>query len=605
MVIIFSKTTSLLANEYVAQFPKQKLFAALFKVSEDTGVILTKEKNSIVISGDWVDVASAHAALEHYLENKNQFGDFEEPKLREFEAQNKNIENACQKPVKRVRKPRTTILPNRNKSNGLPEPLIMQPNEFEPQLTLQVDNIFQNYVKATKATDECHRLNNELEAKNGKFLNDSPDTTAVLETIENGLKSTIDKSLEVVIKKEINEHEFEGDTDVEDHFDVNPLKTASNPVSDSDVNDDISKKNLHSPVSNMSKQITKPKATQKRNKDKSKTYIKGNDKVEMKSYECTECNYRSLNKKYFMRHKQRMHNFTLKCDECGRVFGLKTDLRRHISCVHREPSFFCEVCQLHFKFRKSYVSHMKTHDSNYVKPEYPCEKCEKTYDTICGLTKHVNAHHLGIKKESYVCPTCGKLFTQRHSYIEHANVHAGIKPYVCNECGKAFSYNSSLREHKNLHDSEQKKHECEICKKTFAQRTGLHMHLKTHKNTRDYICQICGKGFTQKQALHRHERIHNGDKPFQCTLCQRMFSDSSILRRHMILLHKRDPKDPGSWKKEIINTGKKASDFYFEGGSCHNADRRDGQVGKMSDTLASSSVIKDSPDTLYLNTVSK
>lgn len=81
-------------------------------------------------------------------------------------------------------------------------------------------------------------------------------------------------------------------------------------------------------------------------------------------------------------------------------------------------------------------------------------------------------------------------------------------------------------------------------------------------------------GFTQKQALHRHERIHSGDKPFRCALCQRTFNDYSIIRRHMIMLHKRDPKDPSNWKHDIVCTMKRRSDFYIEGGTGYNSGER-------------------------------
>lgn len=81
-------------------------------------------------------------------------------------------------------------------------------------------------------------------------------------------------------------------------------------------------------------------------------------------------------------------------------------------------------------------------------------------------------------------------------------------------------------------------------------------------------------GFTQKQALHRHERIHSGDKPFKCALCSRTFNDYSIIRRHMIMLHKRDQKDPNNWKHDIISTVKHNSDFYIEGGTGYNSTER-------------------------------
>ncbi|KAH3836352.1 putative zinc finger protein 66 [Dreissena polymorpha] len=607
MVLIFTTTTSILSNEYVEKFPKDKLAVALFKIAKDSRVSLAKEKTSFVITGDWINVTRAYEALEHYLENKNQFDESSECNLQESKGRNKSVNskvpNAFQKPARRGRKPGTTIVAKRNQSNSLPEPVVMQQHDFDkPQLSQQMNKILQNYVKPTKVRNECHILNNDLEANNDKIQNDI-NSIHVKQTAENCLTSKNETSVKVVIKKEIEQDEFDGDTDIEDNFDLNQM---INNQTDSvnlvtDVNGKVVKckkiKNTigRSPISNKKRRSTKSKSTRIRNKKNEIKNCIENAKTEMKSFDCTECDYRSPNKINFVQHKQRMHTFSLKCDECGHVFGMKKDLNRHVKRVHGEPSYVCEICQRHYKFRRAYVSHMKCHDSDYVKQDYPCEICGKTFSTKYVLTTHVNAAHLGIKK-SYVCPTCGKTFTQRSSYLMHANVHAGIKPYVCHVCGKAFSYDKSLKEHKYMHDSE-KHFACEICKKTFRQKTSLQIHLKIHKESRDYICQSCGKGFTQKQSLHRHERIHNGDKPFQCTLCQRTFNDYSIIRRHMILLHKRDPKDPGSWKKEIINTVKKATAFYIEGGSGYNAGgRAPPLVETHTDTRPSCQDLNSSPD---------
>lgn len=44
-----------------------------------------------------------------------------------------------------------------------------------------------------------------------------------------------------------------------------------------------------------------------------------------------------------------------------------------------------------------------------------------------------------------------------------------------------------------MHD-EERRFGCDLCSKRFRQKTSLLMHLKVHKDARDYICTSCGKG---------------------------------------------------------------------------------------------------------------
>lgn len=59
--------------------------------------------------------------------------------------------------------------------------------------------------------------------------------------------------------------------------------------------------------------------------------------------------------------------------------------------------------------------------------------------------------------------------------------------------GKAFSYEKSLKEHKYMHD-EERRFGCDQCPKRFRQKACLFMHMKVHKEAKDYICTSCGKG---------------------------------------------------------------------------------------------------------------
>lgn len=81
---------------------------------------------------------------------------------------------------------------------------------------------------------------------------------------------------------------------------------------------------------------------------------------------------------------------------------------------------------------------------------------------------------------------------------------------------------------------------CDICAKTFASKTQLSAHSKTHAQVGQYTCQFCGKNFkqrttwlvnihlnsyltliwiylkTKKKLFQVHERIHTGEKRYFC-----------------------------------------------------------------------------------------
>ena len=304
---------------------------------------------------------------------------------------------------------------------------------------------------------------------------------------------------------------------------------------------------------------------EKNNEPGSRNKAKQKSKSDQEPFHCLECNYVTPVKVRLTSHIQRTHRKEFACDKCEKKFGYAKDLQKHQENIHSGSYFFCDQCSKVYKNKQIFDSHLKTHESGYIKPIYNCELCFKSLTTKYSLAVHMKTVHLGQKKV-YLCQICGKKFSQRSSYKQHCNAHNGIKPYKCDICDKAFVYHKSLKEHKFMHDSI-RRFTCVFCDKAFRQRTTLHIHLKTHKTVKDHICPVCGRGFAQKQAMERHERIHSGLRPYTCQICNKSFGDTSTIRRHMISLHQ---KNETNWREDIQSSVKKKNDYYVFGGTGQN-----------------------------------
>jgi uncharacterized C2H2 Zn-finger protein len=86
------------------------------------------------------------------------------------------------------------------------------------------------------------------------------------------------------------------------------------------------------------------------------------------------------------------------CNYCGKVFGYRTSLGRHIAGGACEGNPDGSSIQ------------------TLPKP-YPCELCNKSFRTNHSLTDHINAVHKGLK--AYQCDRCGKEFGFKQLFYRH------------------------------------------------------------------------------------------------------------------------------------------------------------------------------------------
>ena len=53
-----------------------------------------------------------------------------------------------------------------------------------------------------------------------------------------------------------------------------------------------------------------------------------------------------------------------------------------------------------------------------------------------------------------------------------------------------------------------------------------------HTGNKPYTCDICQKTFVEKSKLTVHKRIHTGEKPYTCYVCDKSFRSNADLTLH-------------------------------------------------------------------------
>lgn len=64
-------------------------------------------------------------------------------------------------------------------------------------------------------------------------------------------------------------------------------------------------------------------------------------------------------------------------------------------------------------------------------------------------------------------------------------------------------------------------HKCDMCDETFAKPTDLRIHVKRHRDVKDYSCEICHKTFVTANEVNQHLVSHSDERKFRCMLCSK------------------------------------------------------------------------------------
>lgn len=205
---------------------------------------------------------------------------------------------------------------------------------------------------------------------------------------------------------------------------------------------------------------------------------------------CPDCDKTFESTKHLARHKRCMYSGarerTYVCDICQKRFHELRTLRRHIQ-RHIAGRIECTICGKSLKSIRFMEKHMRLHETNTApKPlSCMCDECGKGFRSRFELKQHMLVDS---GERSHEFHQCDYMAAKLSSLKAHLATHSTARPFQCTEYSRAFVTKDSLHKHRRYRPTKVRPFQCNFCPKQFAFNGQQQEHMLTHTGVKPHNC---------------------------------------------------------------------------------------------------------------------
>lgn len=231
------------------------------------------------------------------------------------------------------------------------------------------------------------------------------------------------------------------------------------------------------------------------------------------------------------------------CPVCGKYFGIRNDLTRHMKSHSEERPFQCIYCQKKFKYAHALKRHFKETCKSVGLNPLDCISSVGNGESIISgeLQDSTNAKGL---LETKACPICNRNLPCNADMAKHVRSHTEARPFHCVGCDKSFKYKDTLKKHQIIHGHEGIREEpvksmeqilAEVDQQYNSDRRTIELGALGQATKKELkTCTVCWRTFDQLKNLNKHMLCHSDERPYHCVHCKKRFKRLYGLKRHQI-----------------------------------------------------------------------